>query len=261
MRLGTQRPPIQQFSAALLVSVAGFLCATGDIQARSLNENSPFLPPSHSELITKPEKPESLTPPDPDRFSLRGISKIGASYLFSIYDKKTDTSRWVPAGKVENGFCIVSYDPEMKELTYEWNRHRGQLKLNMADPLPLGVIRSITEAANNLESNAGAHSATSSTQNRTLPASRERSGKTDSRNRDSQLVYFNKILSQPQAYQNGNAYISDGPTFASVIDNSGTSGEVGGMKYIPKHLRGSFGAVRGRNNVNNPDGKPPEHLN
>ena len=146
----------------------------------------------------------------------------------------------------------------MKELSFEWNGRKGQLKLETEEPLPLSVVLSINEAASSVENDPKQLSAADTVQSRTTTSSQRRVGQTNDNNNRAQLVYFNKILSQPRPYQGANAYVSNNSTFASVLDGSVSGGARG---YTPEHLRGSFGSVRGRNNVNNPDGKPPDHLN
>lgn len=224
----------------------------------TLITQNPFLPPQSRAAVAKKTEKTPSNPMPPDRFLFRGILRLGDTFKFSIFDTKTKTSRWVSAGKVENDFCIVSYDPRMKELSFEWNGRKGQLKLETEEPLPLSVVLSINEAASSVEKDPKQLSAADTVQSRTTTSSQRRVGQTNDNNNRAQLVYFNKILSQPRPYQGANAYVSNNSTFASVLDGSVSGGARG---YTPEHLRGSFGSVRGRNNVNNPDGKPPEHLN
>ena len=114
-------------------TVALILLAAAYVDASSLVQNSPFLPPFYEKAATKPIKEMSFKKSDSTRFTLKGISRIGSHYHFSIYDSKTQKSRWVEAGTQVNDFSITSYDPKTRTISYRWNGHECTLRLANAD--------------------------------------------------------------------------------------------------------------------------------
>lgn len=95
----------------------------------NLLEHSPFLPANF--LASKSAvKPAKDTAKKAIHYQLRGISVIGNSYNFSIFDSRTNTSVWIEPGTTINGFKILSYDPVAHELTYSWNNQIQSIRLN-----------------------------------------------------------------------------------------------------------------------------------
>jgi hypothetical protein len=114
-------------------TLALILLAAAYVDASSLVQNSPFLPPFYKKAATEPIEEMSFKKSDNTRFVLKGISRIGSHYHFSIYDSKTKKGRWVEAGTQVNDFSITSYDPKTRTISYRWNGHECTLQLANAD--------------------------------------------------------------------------------------------------------------------------------
>lgn len=123
---------------------------------RSLKEHSPFLP---SQTYKTPVVAKKVAPDEAnERFALKGISKIGRTYLFSIFDKLTSKSQWIEAGADLNGFVIKSYDPEMHQVEFTWNGQTCRIQLEHSEQ---GTYQLVSISLPG-EASASEHSAASS---------------------------------------------------------------------------------------------------
>lgn len=95
----------------------------------SLMQNSPFVPPDYKKTAKTPERKIAQGDPESTRFALKGVSKLGSEYLFSIYDSVTQKSEWIQAGVSFNGFIIESYDPRLQEIEFRLRESRGKVQL------------------------------------------------------------------------------------------------------------------------------------
>ena len=252
-----------------LIACLGLITlAAGFAEASSLVQNSPFLPPLYKQSAAKPEKKDAQIKPDPTRFILKGISKIGPNYLFSIYDSVTKKAAWIEAGVPHNGFTVLKYYPSNKKIQYSWkgNRHTITLPKAQGEPIQLVFInpdnpeqRGISAAANGSEriENGTLTKNTYSTsltvneriQNGTLNKNTYSTSLTV--NENSPIVFQQRTLTGRQS-----TYQTSGSTsnlFAGIGSNFPPQEE------LPTASTGAY-KVKRNNNVHNPDGKKPSHM-
>jgi hypothetical protein len=102
--------------SAVLV-LAGGLLAFPPLNATSLLERSPFLPPSF----------EARTPPSPaagetsaeGSLELRGVYTLGGIVYANIHDKRDKASRWLRLNRPRDGITLLGFDPRSNRCTVE----------------------------------------------------------------------------------------------------------------------------------------------
>lgn len=246
-----------------------FASAITQMNGRTLDKRSPFLPPSFFTVATTPKTIKKAAP-DTSRFILRGISKIGDTYLFSIYDKKMQKAKWVEAGVSSNGFSITSYDPCTRTISYRWNGQEVSLQLINANNTAL-PLEYLSDAENQLAASSGHTVATPdspSSSKSVANLTRSMPPAPASRLQESlKRVYFNNT--QYQCVPSGRigtdspASILGSPddTFASTDLPADAPPEgspsVGGDQ---SHEAPTRFKVSRKNSVNNANGKKPDHM-
>lgn len=122
---------------SLALSALWLTASFANLGARTLIQNSPFQPPVSD--VKQASKPTGLANSNNSqgRFLLKGVSKIGSIYLFSILDKTSGEAKWIESGVRSNGFVITGYDPATQTVDYEWNKQIGTIQLARADEQPI----------------------------------------------------------------------------------------------------------------------------
>jgi hypothetical protein len=225
----------------------------------SLLEGSPFLPPSTPKLSTDvPAKPVHAPI---DRFILRGISKIGSTYHFSIYDKKTNKARWVTAGDPLNGLTIESFDPTSLAVDYIWNGQSGSIQLAQVNDtrIPLFFVdseqklRSSESPHNSYVS--GQHSVSSSGSRVEIYTKQARKIETTL-----QKIEFENGHHQARVLPRGpNSFASDDAFARSDAPDTPPGSVEQVLAGHPSPSPNPYKVSR-RNQVHNPSGKKPSHM-
>lgn len=225
----------------------------------SLISNSPFLPPQieAQENLSK----EILPSINPD-FTLKGISKIGEKYLFSIHDLRTNKSKWILAGEETNGFAITSYEPITKTINYRWNNRTYSLKLQASkgEPIPLVYVESaaqkhITAPNSTVSSNQGASNSNVHT---------KRLANTDThfieRNSPKLQGDASSIISFKRTEQVNAYYGDEGDIISKPQDLFATTDQAAVEQLIASTTPPPRYSLKRNNQVENPNGKIPDHL-
>jgi hypothetical protein len=228
-------------------------------EGSSLVGSSPFLPPSTPKLPTDvPAKPVHAPI---DRFILRGISKIGSTYHFSIYDTKTNKARWVTAGDSSNGLTIESFDPKSLTVDYSWNGQSGSIQLAQVDDTEIPLffldseqrLRSPESPHNSYVSRQ--HSASSSGSRVEIYTKQAKKIETTLHKIDFENGHHpTRVLSRGP-----NSFVSD-DTFAQTdAPDTPPGSEEQVLAGHPSPSPNPYKVSR-RNQVHNPSGKKPSHM-
>jgi hypothetical protein len=95
----------------------------------SLLERSPFLPPDFQRPGTAPVE----APPSPlDRLELRGITTVGGSPVFSIFDPGSSRGYWVGVNENFAGVTVSEFNDRDESLTVRSGPHVRTLRLKEA---------------------------------------------------------------------------------------------------------------------------------
>lgn len=232
-------------SICTLTAVTALLCLSVAASGRTLRTESPFLPPNfnRSEKIL-PKKAEAA--PTPDRFVLRGISRIGDNYLFSIFDKTTQKAKWIEAGVESNGISITSYDPSTRTIDYSWNQYSGSLQLVNADqePVQLSFVESNSE--------------------KSVPTSSRRNGVSLAQTHARLQESLQRIIFEPRQAERptSRGYFRSG--FAGNTSSSDTFAQtnptIADNPVVDRPSQPTRYKISRRNSVNNPSGKKPDYM-
>ena len=259
MALQKQSP----FDLSVTIAIVSILAtAAVGLSARALSEHSPFLPPSHFEVLNKPAKPTLNNAQISERFTLRGISKIGDTYLFSIFDSRTKKAKWVEAGVHSNGFTITSYDPSSRTIDCRWNGHESSIKLVNADDA--AVALSFTETYDTPVTKPSTNQQTSGTRlSKKSGIKRSYAQNDPARNTQESLqkLYFDSVnyssgisSATPSSELSESGFTSD-DSFAQSDDGLGPSDTPNVDLTPPAPFK-----VSRRNSVGNASGKKPDFM-
>ncbi len=106
----------------------------------SFIENSPFLPPAVATAIDQGND----GPPSLSQLQMRGITKMKGEFVFSIYDPKTNKSKWRVLGQEKDGLIVRSYDEGKKTIvihSVEENLSREMQMNAYTSPSPGGATQ------------------------------------------------------------------------------------------------------------------------
>ena len=127
---------MRKLPEVLLRAFPFFLLACS-LGASSLIEHYPFSPPNYQTASRSLETTTNKHDLEASRFTLKGVSKFGANYYFSIYDNQTKKSKWIEAGSPYNGFTILRYDPLKKRIHFHWKENLHTIQIANADEAPM----------------------------------------------------------------------------------------------------------------------------
>lgn len=131
---------IRVFAPALAV-----LLAAQGLQAKSLIENSPFIP----EGWTPPAPPtpsSNLNMGQKAAYELRGIESSGGRQSFYVFDRNANRGFWVAQGDLKPNIMVKRYDAGEQTLTVVINGREERLSIAKPDMKPV-AIKTITPAA------------------------------------------------------------------------------------------------------------------
>lgn len=103
--------------SAVLV-LAGGLLAFPLVNATSLLERSPFLPPSFAARATPSSAPAGETSAE-DSLEVRGVYTLGGIVYANIHDKRDRQSRWLRLNRPRDGLTLLGFDPRSNRCTVE----------------------------------------------------------------------------------------------------------------------------------------------
>lgn len=135
MRPHYQRHP--RFPLRRTPALAGVLVfgSVAPLPAQSLDalvERSPFAPPAASQ----PEAAPATGPQGPagQRFTFRGVVRIGEAWQFSLFDREEARSQWVGLDETIGPYRIVEYEVESRRLTLASGGDTETLSLEESAP-------------------------------------------------------------------------------------------------------------------------------
>lgn len=114
------------------------LCCAANLPAKSLESDSPFLPPGYNSNDTISSKPVQ-TIAKVAELEFRGVVQIGGSYQFSLYDKKLKRSYWIATGAPQAGINVENFDPTDMSLQVTKNDQTQRLILVRANERAISV--------------------------------------------------------------------------------------------------------------------------
>jgi len=235
------------------------------LKASDLVARSPFLPKQNK--IKSESVIDKVREVDNGRFILKGITRMGGTYLFSIYDSKTSKSKWISPGVNLNGFVISAYDPNTKTIDCSWGGRKLSIELEIANDAPLELrlfnennpnstpktASGFNPESNSTGSGSSLRSVASAISN-DLNQQREPRGK----------IIFERISAlggtYRNAYPNGDDGFKSEELFASdetSEDRVDQGNELEEPTDAPPPQRFK---VKRRNNVHNANGKKPDHM-
>lgn len=228
--------------------------------ASGLLNNSPFLPPEVTAQAEGTRKMPATPRNIPSCFSLKGISQIMGVYYFNVMDSRTNTSMWIQAKETVNGFCIHNYNPGTRTIGISWNNTTYNLKLSKANGHPVA-----------LDFNSG-----TTTVDKPIDPQAQHG--------ENQKIYFktqHAAIKQRAAAENGYSLTQPrlfaAPRSALVSSGHITTYKTGQRSEVTKpivpttagtlalpqlseQIKIPVPSLLRVNRVNNPGGKPPDHL-
>ena len=227
-----------------------------------LLERSPFLSNEKTEVKQVVHTP---SPSNETHFVLKGVSKIGTDYRFSIHDKRTKQAIWIKPNEVVNGFSIVSYDPSSQTVVFKWGNQNASLQLIDADEQPIVVnIVSHSEVQTHTTPAYSQRSSRGSYVRRVLPEGIRGAIHTSHQqsNLDS-VIYFNGGVSgrssrvtETEPKQTTGQAVKEDPLFATDDQNMIEAVQEDTVEKPQVAYQ-----VSRRNTVENPTGKRPDYRN
>ena len=245
----------------VLGRVSLFFLLVCSLDASSLIEHYPFSPPGYQ---AAPEALKKTIPkPDPEvaRFTLRGVSKFGANYYFSIYDRQTKKSKWIEAGTPCNGFTILKYEPLESRIHFNWKGSSHTIRMANADETPINLV--------NLKPNKKTDSIGAKMNNAVTPSDEIQNGEkhtgtkhninSEAADQSDDPANGQAIFFTPQTDNAGNPasvlWGRDSNLFAATDIPASSMPVEAEPVVLPQRFK-----VKRKNTVHNPSGKKPQHL-
>ena len=134
--------------------MAAGLCLASSLAADSnLISESPFLPPGWSPA--KPPvvqvQPQAAPPVLARQLEFKGVVDLGNGQQFSLFDKKSGESYWLPLNEMRDGFQVVRYEPNRASIYIRSGGRTEELRLATVDESPMqiasGVSTSVTASS------------------------------------------------------------------------------------------------------------------
>lgn len=126
------RQPHTHHNASALLVLCLALAPTALPAQKTLQNDSPFLPPGYSES-QKPSKPPPVVAPPGQiarNLELRGIMLIGANYTLSFFDKKTQKSFWIDENESHpDGYSIGQFKKNTRSIPVTKNGQTEEVTL------------------------------------------------------------------------------------------------------------------------------------
>lgn len=233
-------------------------CSLG---ASSLIEHYPFSPPNYQTASRSLETTTNKHDLDASRFTLKGVSKFGANYYFSIYDNQIKKSKWIEAGSPYNGFTILRYDPLKKRIHFHWKENLHTIQIANADEAPMKLAHLNFNKKTDASLEKMGHSALLSNEvrnNERLVANRDnihyKATKQSDDPANGQVIFFTpqrEKVESPRSVRWGR----DSNLFAAT-DIPASAIQIEEKPEVPQQRF----KVKRKNTVHNPSGKKPQHL-
>lgn len=132
----------------LAVLLLGLTCAL-PLTAKTLESDSPFLPPGYNSSKMEPLRAvPSNGAPLARELEFRGVIQMGGTYRFSLYNKKEQRGYWIPAGGSQEGISVSDYDPDSMSLSVLSNGRSERITLSTATETPMPVAISAPAQVN-----------------------------------------------------------------------------------------------------------------
>ncbi len=99
---------------------------------KTLQEDSPFLPPGYGANKTPPPPPPQVAPQGQiaRNLELRGLMRIGVNYTLSFFDKQTQKSFWIEENKSHpDGYRVGLYNADNLSIPVTKNGRTEQITL------------------------------------------------------------------------------------------------------------------------------------
>lgn len=131
-----------RFNIRVLAAALTVLLAAQGLQAKSLIENSPFIP----EGWTPPAPPtpsSNLNMGQKAAYELRGIESSGGRQSFYVFDRNANRGFWVAQGDLKPNIMVKRYDAGEQTLTVVINGREEKLSIAKPDMKPV-AIKTIT---------------------------------------------------------------------------------------------------------------------
>lgn len=275
---------MRKLPEVLLRAFPFFLLACS-LGASSLIEHYPFSPPNYQTPSRSLETTTNKHDFEASRFTLKGVSKFGANYYFSIYDNQTKKSKWIEAGSPYNGFTILRYEPLKNRIHFHWKENLHTIQIANADEAPMKLAHLNFNKKTDASLEKMGHSALLSNEvrnNERLVANRDnihsRAAKPSNEIRNNERIVGNRHNIHSKATKQ-----SDDPANGPVIFFTPQREKVESPKSVrwgrdsnlfaatdipasaiqieekPEVPQQRF-KVKRKNTVHNPSGKKPQHL-
>lgn len=133
---------------ALAGLLLGLTCAL-PLAAKTLESDSPFLPPGYNSSKMEPVRAvPSNGAPLARELEFRGVIQMGGTYRFSLYNKKEQRGYWIPEGGSQEGISVSDFDPDSMSLSVLSNGRSERISLSTATETPMPVAISAPAQAN-----------------------------------------------------------------------------------------------------------------
>ena len=251
---------MRKLPEVLLRAFPFFLLACS-LGASSLIEHYPFSPPNYQTASQSLETTTNKHDLEASRFTLKGVSKFGANYYFSIYDNQTKKSKWIEAGSPYNGFTILRYDPLKKRIHFHWKENLHTIQIANADEAPMKLAHLNFNKKTDASLEKMGHSALLSNEvrnNERLVANRDnihyKATKQSDDPANGQVIFFTpqrEKVESPRSVRWGR----DSNLFAAT-DIPASAIQIEEKPEVPQQRF----KVKRKNTVHNPSGKKPQHL-
>ena len=228
------------------------------INGESLIQNSPFLPPDYKKAAKTPEKRSSQEGSEPTRFALKGVSKLGSEYYFSIYDSVAKKSEWIQAGVPHNGFSILKYEPSERRIHFSWEGKSSAIQIPKADGEPIQLVyldsHGTAEAPDQFAEKHNSHSRESHKGQYSIHNDRYNVSIDQYDSDQNEPVIFTQRIQQ--AFSSGTQLLGNKSILFATTDTKALAEIAQEFPSTPERRY----QVSRRNSVHNPSGKKPEHM-
>ncbi len=168
----------------LLVSLFPLISIAHTGECSNLISNNPFVPiqKKSNTIINKPGPPQNTPIKTAGVLSkyleFKSVAIINKQKYFSIYNRRTNKSHWLPENQTIESYRATKYDPETGSITISDGINSERITIITSDEKPINVISNPAKSEENKELNLPKNQQNNQTQKR-QPIPRRRVVKTN----------------------------------------------------------------------------------
>tara|TARA_B100002019_G_scaffold215970_1_gene188530 strand:- start:149 stop:724 length:576 start_codon:yes stop_codon:yes gene_type:complete len=141
----------------ILVSLFPLICIAFTGESSNLISDNPFVPiqKKSNTIINKPGPPQN-TPIKTDGvlskyLEFKSVAIINKKKYYSIYNRRTNKSLWLPENQTIESYRATKYDPETGNITISDGINSERITIATSDEKPINVITNPAKSEENKE--------------------------------------------------------------------------------------------------------------